>query len=154
MLCLLPSLCWFLVWLRPWRWKQYIPPRRQLTFNGLHGVIPLKVKFHIAIAVSTSNPTHGRRNYIFMWTVWCIGIKYFHFWNDSFICSSLSTWIWEALVLKFRPWIQISWLRFQVVLLSPSWADVGLVLRDRLLSLHPTCFINLSRVRVTYKTGF
>jgi hypothetical protein len=24
---------------RPWRWKRYVPPRRPLTLNGLHGVI-------------------------------------------------------------------------------------------------------------------
>jgi hypothetical protein len=31
---------------------------------------------------------------------------------------------------------------------------VGLVLRVKLISLHPTCFIILSRVGMTYKTGF
>jgi hypothetical protein len=32
---------WFLAQLnfRPWRWRQYIPPKRRLTLNGLHGVI-------------------------------------------------------------------------------------------------------------------
>jgi hypothetical protein len=24
---------------RPWRWRRYVPPKRRLTFNGLHGVI-------------------------------------------------------------------------------------------------------------------
>jgi hypothetical protein len=31
--------------LRPWRWRQYIPPRYQLTFTGLHGVISQKIEF-------------------------------------------------------------------------------------------------------------
>jgi hypothetical protein len=25
--------------LRPWRWRQYVSPKRQLTLNALHGVI-------------------------------------------------------------------------------------------------------------------
>jgi hypothetical protein len=31
--------------LRPWRWRRYIPPKRRLTFNGLHGVISLPAQF-------------------------------------------------------------------------------------------------------------
>jgi hypothetical protein len=32
---------WFLACLifRPWKWRRYIPPKRRLTLNGLHGVI-------------------------------------------------------------------------------------------------------------------
>jgi hypothetical protein len=31
---------WYLArLLKPWRWKQYVPPKRRLTFNGLHGFI-------------------------------------------------------------------------------------------------------------------
>jgi hypothetical protein len=35
---------WFLVRLilRPWRWRWYIPPKRWLTFNNLHGIISQK----------------------------------------------------------------------------------------------------------------
>jgi hypothetical protein len=28
----------------PWRWKRHVSPKRQLTFNGLHGVISQKIK--------------------------------------------------------------------------------------------------------------
>jgi hypothetical protein len=35
------------------RWRQYVPPKRELTFTGLHGVISQK----IVTAVRTSNPT-------------------------------------------------------------------------------------------------
>jgi hypothetical protein len=40
-LCLLPASWWFLAWLilQPWRRKWHLPPKRRLTFNGLHGVI-------------------------------------------------------------------------------------------------------------------
>jgi hypothetical protein len=36
----------FSAWLilRPWRWRQHIPPKLCLTFNGLHGVISQKIK--------------------------------------------------------------------------------------------------------------
>jgi hypothetical protein len=31
---------WHLAWLiLPWRWRRYVPPKRLLTFSGLHGVI-------------------------------------------------------------------------------------------------------------------
>jgi hypothetical protein len=37
----LPATCWFLAWrtLQPWRWRRRVPLKRQLAFNGLHGVI-------------------------------------------------------------------------------------------------------------------
>jgi hypothetical protein len=61
LLCLLPASCWFLTWLtlRPWRWRQYVPPKRWLTFIGLHGVISqeIRVVLSIATAVRTSNLT-------------------------------------------------------------------------------------------------
>jgi hypothetical protein len=34
-----------------------VPPKRQLTFNGLHGVVSLKIAIIITTAVRTSNPT-------------------------------------------------------------------------------------------------
>jgi uncharacterized membrane protein YjgN (DUF898 family) len=37
----------FLVWLilRSWRWRRHVSPKRQLTFNGFHGVISHKTEF-------------------------------------------------------------------------------------------------------------
>jgi hypothetical protein len=39
--------CWFLLNLfrRPWRWRRYVPPKRQLKLDGLHGVISQKTLF-------------------------------------------------------------------------------------------------------------
>jgi hypothetical protein len=28
---------------RPWRWRRYVPSKRRLTLNGLHGVMPQKM---------------------------------------------------------------------------------------------------------------
>jgi hypothetical protein len=38
--------CWFLtsLILQPWRWRQYIPPKCYLFFNGLHNVIFQKIE--------------------------------------------------------------------------------------------------------------
>jgi hypothetical protein len=47
--------CW--IFLRPWRWRRYVPPKRQLLHNGLHGVISQKMILFITTAVKTSNPT-------------------------------------------------------------------------------------------------
>jgi hypothetical protein len=50
--------CWFLLnlFLRPWRWRRYVPPKR-LKLNGLHGVISQKMILFIPTAVKPSNPT-------------------------------------------------------------------------------------------------
>jgi hypothetical protein len=39
-LCLQPASPWYLarLILQTWRWKRYVPPKRRLTFNGLHGL--------------------------------------------------------------------------------------------------------------------
>jgi hypothetical protein len=45
---------------RPWRWRQCVPPKRRLTFNGLHRIIFQIfqwVVLFISTAVKTSNPT-------------------------------------------------------------------------------------------------
>jgi hypothetical protein len=59
-----PAICFhagFLLRLffRPWRWRRYVPPKRRLTLNGLHGVISQKMALFITTAVITSNPTDG-----------------------------------------------------------------------------------------------
>jgi hypothetical protein len=46
------------LFLRPWRWRRYAPPKRRLQLNGLHGVICQKMILFITTAVETSNPTY------------------------------------------------------------------------------------------------
>jgi hypothetical protein len=47
---------WYLARLiRPWRWRRYVPPKLQLTSNGLHGIIAQKRAHFITTAVRTSN---------------------------------------------------------------------------------------------------
>jgi hypothetical protein len=51
--------CWCfarLIW--PWRWRQYVPLKHQLTFNGLHGDISQKTILFLTTTVRTSNPKH------------------------------------------------------------------------------------------------
>jgi hypothetical protein len=50
---------WFLARLifRPWRWRRYVPPKRRLKLNGLHGVISQKMIVFKTTALKTSNPT-------------------------------------------------------------------------------------------------
>jgi hypothetical protein len=42
---------WFLACLilRTWRWRRNVPPKRRLTFDGLHGVISQKIELFIYI---------------------------------------------------------------------------------------------------------
>jgi hypothetical protein len=55
--CHLLSL-WFLarLILLLWRWRRYFPPKRRLTFNGLHCVKSQKIVLFITTAVRISNP--------------------------------------------------------------------------------------------------
>jgi hypothetical protein len=48
---------------RPWRWRRYVPPKRRLTLNRLHGVIAQKMVLFIIIAVRASNPTYEAPQY-------------------------------------------------------------------------------------------
>jgi hypothetical protein len=42
------------------RWQaEPVPPKRRLTFNGLHGVISQKIVLFITTAVRTSDPANG-----------------------------------------------------------------------------------------------
>jgi hypothetical protein len=47
---------WFLdrLILRPWRWRLCVPPKRRLTFNGLHGVISLKIALFLTHNLSSA----------------------------------------------------------------------------------------------------
>jgi hypothetical protein len=40
-----------------WRWRRYVPPKRRLKPNRLHGIISQKMILFITTAVKTSNPT-------------------------------------------------------------------------------------------------
>jgi hypothetical protein len=52
-LCLLPGSYWYLCWLilRLWRWRRHVPPKRQLAYNGLHGVVYQKIELFYKIYV-------------------------------------------------------------------------------------------------------
>jgi hypothetical protein len=43
--------------LRFWRWRPHVPPKRPLTFIGLHSVISQKIELSVTSGVRTSNPT-------------------------------------------------------------------------------------------------
>jgi hypothetical protein len=45
------------LFLQPWRWRRYVPPKRRLQLNRLHGVISQKMILFITTAVRTSSPT-------------------------------------------------------------------------------------------------
>jgi hypothetical protein len=52
---LLTASRWFLAWLilRPWRWRRHVPQKRQMTFNGLHGVISQKIELFVILMFIT-----------------------------------------------------------------------------------------------------
>jgi hypothetical protein len=54
------SCCYFAQLIWSWRQRRYVPSKRWLTINGLHGVISQKIELFISIAVGTSNPTSKR----------------------------------------------------------------------------------------------
>jgi hypothetical protein len=57
----LPPACLLVLaelFLWPWSWRRYVPPKRRLQLNRLHGGISQKMILFITIAVKTSNPTN------------------------------------------------------------------------------------------------
>jgi hypothetical protein len=48
----LPASYVFIAWLTlpPWRWKRLVPPKRLLTFNGLHGIASHKIEIFLPFA--------------------------------------------------------------------------------------------------------
>jgi hypothetical protein len=50
------NISWY-YFLRPWRWRRYVPPKRLLQLNRLHGVTSQKMILFITTAVKTSNLT-------------------------------------------------------------------------------------------------
>jgi hypothetical protein len=56
--------------IRPWRLRRHVPPKRQLTFNELHGVILQKTELSITTAVRSLDPTYIKP----IWTVTSCGI--------------------------------------------------------------------------------
>jgi hypothetical protein len=62
------SFAWFIF--RLWRWRQYVPPKRQLNFNRLQIVISKKIKFFITTSMKTSVPT----KYIMVFLLYAIYI--------------------------------------------------------------------------------
>jgi hypothetical protein len=75
-LCFLPPSYWFLACLilQNWRWKQYIPLKCQMTFNGLHSITSQKIELIITTTVRTANPTNLLMKFIKM--EW--GFKSYH----------------------------------------------------------------------------
>jgi hypothetical protein len=59
-----PNQC-FLLTLKPWRWDEYVPPKRWLTGNWLRGVISQKIKLFITTVVRISNLTFHSLFYIY-----------------------------------------------------------------------------------------
>jgi hypothetical protein len=45
------------LFLRPGRWRWFVPPKRRLKLSELHGTISQKMILFITTAVKTSNPT-------------------------------------------------------------------------------------------------
>jgi hypothetical protein len=80
---------------RAWKWNRYIPPKRRLTFNGLHGVMYQNIVLIIITGVIASSPTyHHLMVYILTYTHTRINSETSSFVLDPLV-SSPSTLIWS-----------------------------------------------------------
>jgi hypothetical protein len=70
-LCFLPTSHWILPWiiLSPQKWRRYVPLKRRVSFNWLHGVISQKMVFCITTAVRNSDATYSFRRS--EWKIYC-----------------------------------------------------------------------------------
>jgi hypothetical protein len=57
---------------RPWKWRRYVPPKRRLQLNRLHGVTSQKMTLFITTAVKTSNALYtSPKRYCGVGTMMC-----------------------------------------------------------------------------------
>jgi hypothetical protein len=96
---------WFLLkfFLQPCRWRRYVPPKRRLHLNTLHGVTSQKMILFITTAVKTSNPTsmlllQSRNHSVYIILVYTI--------NYVYMSLSVST----VLDLTLKQNIMLEWL--------------------------------------------
>jgi hypothetical protein len=85
--------------LLPFRWKLYVPLKRRLTFNGLHGVISQKIEPFITTGVRTSNPTY-----------WLL-IRIFSIPKMTHICEDRFRLERNLFLNSFRSFFIITWYR-------------------------------------------
>jgi hypothetical protein len=57
------------LFLRPWRWRRYVTPKRRLTLNGLHGVISRKMVLFMRFSSSILDLSKSMRDKILMISV-------------------------------------------------------------------------------------
>jgi hypothetical protein len=81
---------WFLPWLilGLWRWRRHFPPKRLLTFSGLHGVISYKIELFIFDSVAVK--------FILYVSELLFYIKYS---ETSFVRQRLSRKQWDIILL-------------------------------------------------------
>jgi hypothetical protein len=64
--CLLAGSCWN--FLLPWRWRRYVPPKRRLHLNRLHGVTSQKMILFSSWSVTSKPTVMIPSNFIYVWT--------------------------------------------------------------------------------------
>jgi hypothetical protein len=86
--------CWYLVCLilRPKRWRWYVPPKHQSTFNGLQGVLSQKTELFITAAAKTWNPIYFLFLAIIFSKITCFIHKLISFWTALIIILSFFIW--------------------------------------------------------------
>jgi hypothetical protein len=108
------------VFLRPWRWRRYVSPKRRLKLDGLHGVISQKMILFITSTVKTSNPTW----FYFTFSQTCTHIycNYVCIWitKHNLCCHSLS--FWKLLLSPLFPLMRlVSVAHFHVCFIFADW---------------------------------
>jgi hypothetical protein len=93
--CVTSLLTGFLLnlFLLPWRWRRYVPPKCWLTLNGLHAVISQKMVLLITTAVRTS------KSYCSLLFDVCVEVLP----KDMMLSFEMSSFVfWMTLVLNMR----------------------------------------------------
>jgi hypothetical protein len=74
---------------RPWRWRWHVPPKRRLTFNGLHGVIPQKIRLLMCVLFSLSFWQFQNRTSLSSETACCDEIKLLNPLKTEFLLNTI-----------------------------------------------------------------
>jgi hypothetical protein len=70
--------------LRPWRWRRYVPPKRRVQLNGLHGVISQKMILSSVLVQNVRNAAVATRRF------WCWCNPGLNLWHEHWLVYTVT----------------------------------------------------------------
>jgi hypothetical protein len=96
------------LYLRPWRWRRYVPPKRRLKLNGLHDVTSQKIILFITVFVCTFSISESALLFLVYIVTWSSERQLLlgNGWVNTFTWHQIHTQQWSCwkLFSLCSPW--------------------------------------------------